>query len=224
VNGGIVHHDRVFIAGRTGSGKSELINVLFSGFACQRLLVDTKDEFDIPGVERVRDVAAIDWSEPIIHYVDSSSQAGEFDELFEACLRRRHLVVAVHELADLCEHSPGRTPRAVNAYITKGRAHGLGLLGGSQRPVNIPRTARTEVQHVFAFVPPMDPDDRPVIARMMELEEPALLSLLAQARAKSPTGEHSFLWYEQRARELKITPPLPDDVRRRSIVRRRTVA
>jgi energy-coupling factor transporter ATP-binding protein EcfA2 len=100
VNGGIVHHDRVFIAGRTGSGKSELINVLFSGFACQRLLVDTKDEFDIPGVERVRDVAAIDWSEPIIHYVDSSSQAGEFDELFEACLRRRHLVVAVHELAE----------------------------------------------------------------------------------------------------------------------------
>jgi len=40
--GGVRYHERAFFAGPTESGKSELLNFVFSGFRCQRLLYDTK--------------------------------------------------------------------------------------------------------------------------------------------------------------------------------------
>lgn len=219
---GIRSTDRVLVLGPTGSGKSVLANTLFSSYRCQRLLVDTKWEFRVQGVEPVESVAAIDWTAPVIHYRDHSGDLRDVDQLFRACLRRRTdqpgrygLVVCVHELADLCGHQTGATPRWVNAYITKGRAHGLGLLGASQRPVNMPRTARSEAQHVFALARDFDPDDRPVVAKLIRRSERELDELLVQARA---VGEHAFLWYDQRAGSLVIKPPLPEQLRGRSIV------
>jgi hypothetical protein len=213
-----------------GSGKSVLINyIACTGYRCQRLLVDTKDEFRVPDVEPVSDPDAIDWQQPFIHYVDSSGDKREYDKLFRACMTRRQeafdgprtygLVVVVHELADLCGDSPGATPQWVNAYIRKGRAHGLGLLAGSQRPVNLPKIARTESQHVFAFAPGFDPDDRPVVARCMGINEAELAQLLRQAWALSPNGQHSYLWYDRRARTIAIRPPLPEHLRARVSIR-----
>lgn len=222
VAAGVLYNDRVFIAGQTRSGKSELINRLFETIRGQRLLVDTKDEFAIDGVERVRSADAIDWEQPVIHYVDAHGGAGEFDELFAACLNRRRLTVFVHELADLCEHSPNRTGRHVRAYITKGGAHGLGLIGGSQRPVNVPSAAVTEAQHVFCFVPKFTRR-----GDLQQVADPAGITHDELAREldalQAEHGVHAFLWWDLRAQQLTRWPPLPDHMRPR-LVRRRTVA
>jgi len=225
--GGIRFNDRVLSLGQTGSGKSTLLNYLFStGYRCQRLLVDTKWEWTIEGVEPTTRVEALDWEQPIIHYRDERGDLDDFDRLFKACLQRvvhsgrqYGLVVCVHELADLCAHRPNSTPRYVNAYITKAMKKGGGLLAGSQRPVNMPKTARSESQHTFAFAPGFDADDRPVVAKNMRITDAQLEDLLTQAAALSPTGEHSYLWFEERAKRIHIRPPLPAALLRRSVVR-----
>jgi hypothetical protein len=154
-----------------------------------------------------------------VHYVDDRGDLRDYDKVFKLLLARRRvgLVVAVHELADLCGDQPGATPQWVSAYIRKGRAHGLGLLGASQRPVNVPKSARTEAQHAFAFAQGFDPDDRPVVAKSLRLTEPELNRVLDQAAA---LGEHAYVWYDQRARRLAIRPPLPDHLRARIFVQR----
>jgi hypothetical protein len=219
----VEYNDRAFVVGQTASGKSELINHLFTTIRSQRLLVDTKDEFSIEGVEPVRSAAAIDWQQPIIHYIDNDGGADEFDELFSACCLRRRLTVFVHELADICEHQPNRTGRYVNAYITKGARHGRGLVGGSQLPVRVPTSAKTEAQHVFAFVPPLvRRDDLAAVAGPMGLGADELAAELVGLQEE--LGEHSFLWWDMRARALTRWGPLPDAMRARIIVSRTTVA
>ena len=212
---GIRFTDRVFIAGVNGSGKSVLINHLASGYRCQRFLYDTKDEFTVPGVDAVHTIDRIDWTQPVIHYIDDDGDLRETNRLFRTFWQRKvgrdpsksyGLVVVVHELADLCADTPGATPQWVSNYIRKGRAHGLGLLSGSQRPRNIPRAARTEAQHVFSFAGGFDPEDVPVMAAMHRLTVPEFERALAQA---SEVGEHAYLWGDRRARTNVIRPPLP---------------
>ena len=219
---GIAYNDRVLTLGVTTSGKSELLNVLFTSIRCQKLLVDSKDEFAIAGVEAAHGPDALDWSAPVLHYVPERDDPDEYNELFARCFTRRHLVVAVHELADTCDHQPSRAPERLRKYVSQGARHGLGLLAGSQRPVEIPKRARTEAQHVFVFVPEMDPDDHGAIAQLLQLA-PAQLSELVH-KTQDEHGLHSFLWFNKRTRELSVWGPLPEHVRQANIVTRRTVA
>lgn len=212
-------NDRTLVLGYTGSGKSELLNAHFSTMRCQRVLVDTKDEWTIPGVEAVSDPEAIDWREPIVHFVGRTGALEEIDGLFAAAYDHRPLVVCVHELGDLCDFVPSRTPPHVNAYLSKGRSHGLGLLGASQRPVEMPKRAKTEAQHVFAFTPRMSPEDVETIARMMDASPRDLGRWLDECHENK--GPYSFLWFDRRAREITRWPALPEHVRAKSAINRR---
>jgi hypothetical protein len=216
---GIRYNDRALVLGQTGSGKSELLNHQFSAIRCQKLLLDTKEEWTIPGLEQTSAVEAIDWSAPVIHYVPATSRREEIDELFQVCYGRRHLVVCVHELADLCEYEASRTPQFVKDYYSKGRAHGLGLLGASQRPFEMPKRAKTEAQHVFVVVPRLDEDDHNTIARLAGRPPRELADLIDQVLASH--GRHSFLWFDRVQQTMVVCPPLPEHVRSQSIVRRR---
>lgn len=220
--GGIRFTDRVVIFGRSGSGKSVLTNHLGEQPRCQVVLYDTKDEFTVPGVEPVYKPSAIRWNERVIHVIDDSCELGDVGRLFQACWDRKvgrtgqhyGLVVVVHELGDLCLDTPQKTPRPVINYIKKGRAHGLGLIGASQRPVNIPKSARTEVQHVFTFAGGLDPDDLPVAAKMHRMSVPEFEAALEQA---SQLGEHAYIWGDIRARRNSIRPELPEHLRRQTL-------
>lgn len=223
---GIRWNDRVLVLGSTGSGKSVLINHLAAGYRCQVLLLDTKDEFTIPGVERVHDVSAIDWNQRIIHLVDETGDLKMTERLFRVAGRRKAgreragtygLVIVAHELGDLCQDTPGAAPPALSAYIRKQRAHGGGLLVGSQRPRNIPRIARTEATHIFAFAPGFDPEDLPVVAACLGMSVPGCVDALEQAASLSPTGEHSYIWHDRRARTTVIRPPLPPHLLARTL-------
>lgn len=223
----MVHHnDRALVLGSTGSGKSEVLNYLASLLRCQWVLVDTKHEFAIDGVDVVSDVGDIDWGRRVVHYRDLTGDPAEFDELFEACYRRHNMVVVVHELGDLCGYNANRTPRWVNTYLSKGRARGLGLYGGSQRPVSIPTRAKTESEHVFMVGERfLTEDDHAAVAQAMGQSRPELARLVD--KTQDELGEpdergrrHAYLWFDRGRRRLIACPQLPNEHRRVILVRR----
>lgn len=213
-------HERVFVAGSTGSGKSEILNYLFSRVRCQKILLDTKGEFAIDGVPIARRADEIDWREPVIHFQDTDGDLDEYDRLAYDVLHRRNVVTCVHELADLCDDQPNRTPKWVKGLLRKGNIFGNGMLAGSQRPVGMPRQARSEAQHVIQMVPELDPADHPIVAKMMGLDEYVLRQHIGHAQQLSTTGEYSWVWFDQPARHVTVWPPLPDAQRGEIIVRR----
>lgn len=221
---GIVYHQRVLVLGQTRSGKSELLNHLFSNLKCQRVLLDTKGgEWGVPGVEPVTAVEEIDWREPIIHFITQTDDPEEIDGLFAIARTRRHLSVCVHEMGDLCNFHASRTPANVSAYLSKGGAYGLGLMGGSQRPVEMPVRGRTEVQHVFIVVPRMgEPDVRAMAELGIGISARELGPLIDQV--ERDYGPHSFLWFRKGAKGWTICKPLPDHLRKHTIVQRKTPA
>jgi hypothetical protein len=221
------YNDRALLIGSTGSGKSELLNWLFAGVRCQRLLLDSKDEFRVRDehgaeVEPVDEVDAIDWTERTVHFKTSPiADVDEFDALFERCFARRNLVVVVHELADVCAFSPNRTPRWFNAYLSKGRSRGLGLFAGTQRPVQIPVRARTENQHVFMVGERLlDADDHRAVAQAMGQPPRELAELIDRVQDKlggEPDAHgrtHAYLWFQRASRRIIACPPLPAEHRR----------
>lgn len=218
---GIEYRQRVFVVGQTRSGKSELLNHLFSEVRCQRLLLDTKGgEWTIEGVEPVSDPDAIDWREPIIHYVTPTDDLDEIERLFSICCRRRNLCVCVHELGDLCGFNANRTPPSVSAFISKGGAHGRGLFAGSQRPVEMPVRASSEAQHVFVMTPRMMDRDLKAIANLGIGTEHWELGRMVD-EAEEAHGPYSFIWFPKGARaEVTVWEPLPEHVRAGIIVRR----
>ena len=221
---GIAYNDRVLVLGQTGSGKSEILNHLFSTIRCQRLLLDTKGgEWGIAGVEPARSIEEVDWQAPIIHFVTQTDDPEEVDELFGAARTRRHLSICVHEMCDLCNYRAAKTPPNVSAYLSKGRAHGLGLIGGSQRPYEMPVRGRSEVQHVLIVVPRLGREDVAAMAGLGIGVEPRQLGEMID-QVELEHGEHSFLWFRKGARGHTVCKPLPEQLRRRTIVERRTPA
>lgn len=222
MSGGIGYSDRVFVAGQNGSGKSELVNYLWSQMRCQRLLLDTKGgEWVVPGVEAVRDPEAIDWQAPIIHYVTQTTGTDEIDDIFRRANERRNLSIAVHELGDLCEHSTNKTPASVNKYLAQGRAWGRGLIGASQLPVDMPKRAKTEVQHVFVFVPAIAEEHLAVVARA--IEGVSVRELKAELEdVEAECGEHAFIHFPKGrgGSGPTVWEPLPEHLRAKIIVRR----
>jgi hypothetical protein len=221
--GGINWHDRVFVSGFTGSGKSGLVNHLFGGLRNQRLLLDTKPEFSIAGVEPVTAVEAIDWRAPVVHFIEADQDLDVIDRLFYVAGKRRNLTICVHELADLCDDQPSRTPKYVRRWLRVGNIFGNGLIGASQRPVGMPRQARTEAQHVFSMVPALDDEDHAIVAKLAQVPRAELYDMLAEAAQLSPNGRHSFVWIDRVAGKVRLCEPLPDHVRRRGIVRQRAL-
>ncbi len=219
---GVNYNERVFVAGPTESGKSELLNVLLSQFDCQRLLYDTKGhEWTIPGVEPVSDPATIDWSQPVIHYVTTTTDVGEADAVFAQAERRVDLVVAVHELGDLCEYHTNKTPASVNRYLAQGGANGRGFLGGSQEPVDMPKRAKKEINHAFTMAPAMSPEHLQEVAKIVGGIGGAEMAEEIQALHREH-GDHSFVHWPRGALQQPTTyPPLPPWMREQSIVQRR---
>ena len=219
---GVRFNERVLVVGPTESGKSELLNVLFSEMRCQRLLFDTKGhEWSIEGVEPVSDPAAIDWNQPIVHYVTAGTDLAEVVDVFEQCCRRRNLVVCVHELNDLSGYSTNKTPEVVNRYLSQGGANGRGMLGATQMPVDMPKRARSEVQHVYTLVPPIDEEHLKVVCRIVgAINAQEMRSELEAVQREH--GDHAFIhWPKGALQEPTSWAPLPDWMLEQSIVKRR---
>jgi hypothetical protein len=218
----VSYFERTFVAGPTESGKSELINLLFSQFRCQKMLYDSKGhEWSIPGVEPVSDPAGIDWTQPIIHYVTTTTDVAEVDEVFSQAEQRHDLVVVVHELGDLCNYTTNLTPASVNRYLAQGGAKGRGFVGASQEPVDMPKRAKKEINHAFTMAPAMSPEHLAEVAKFVggRVSGGEMADELEELQKES--GDHSFIhWPRGALLEPTRWPPLPDELRRQIIVKR----
>lgn len=216
---GIVYNGRSLAVGGTGSGKSELLNVQFSAIRCQRVLYDSKHEFAVRGVEPVERAAAIDWRQPIIHFRPGEDARGDAQELFAAAFARPGaLLVCVHEAGDLCDYNANGAPPAVRRYVVQGRALRKGLLLGTQRPVGMPKQGLTEAGHFFVFVPRLSDVDNTTIARELAMNADELGARIDAVHQQ--LGDHAFLHWERRGRQITVCPPLPAHVRKRNVIRR----
>lgn len=218
---GVRFHERVFVGGPSESGKSELLNTLWSLFRCQRVLWDSKGhEFVIPGVEPVSDPAAIDFTQPIIHYVTATTETAEVDEAFRRFEKVPDLLVCVHELGDLCEFHTNKTPQSVNRFLAQGGAHGRGFFGGSQEPVDMPKRAKKEINHAYTMAPPMSRPHLDVIGGIVGGSGAEIEAELQELLRED--GPHSFIhWPKGSLQEPSSWPPLPEWVRKQNIVQRR---
>jgi hypothetical protein len=219
-------NDRLYALGYSTSGKSEVLNLLFSGVRCQKLLIDNKPEFAIDDIEPVHAPDRIDWTEPVIHYQPApGSDHTQYEEIFAQAFTRRGLTICVHELGALVDYNANRAGRYLISYLSQGARLGLGLLAGTQRPVYVPVSGMTEAKHVLVFTPQLarreDNDSAaqalsPVDGRPLSTNE--MIAELGSLHHEQ--GAYSFLWKDRGTGQLIALPPLPDHLRDSSIVRR----
>lgn len=221
------YNDQLYAFGFSTTGKSEILNVIFSGIACQKVLLDTKPEFAIDEVTPAHQPEDIDWSEPIIHYQPiPGSECDQYEPIFEAALTMPGpLVICAHEVQDLVDYQPQKAGRFMRGYMAKGARLGKGGLYGSQRPRLVPTSSITEARHVIVMVPQLARREDNITAA--ELMSPVdgqaftvddLLRELAALEAEH--GAYSALWKDRSSGQLIALPPMPQHLRDFSIVQR----
>lgn len=147
--------EHVFIAGRTGTGKTFLARHYF---ATERYVVihDTKGttnwpevpKKDLTVVKRLADLARV--TTPKIIYRPRWEECNEiyYEAFYQWIYRRRHCRVIVDELMSICP-SPFRMPEYLKAIYTRGRELGVSVAGCTQRPTGIPQICISEATHLF---------------------------------------------------------------------------
>ncbi len=202
----VKHNDRVFIQGKTDSGKTVLAHHLFEQFsATRRTCIDPKGRIRLPGVEPARDPAALDLAAPLSHYIPSELEDDEYQELF-----RRLWFAGGPRMIWLDEaYGPTRAgwaPKYLRIVVQQGREHDIGLIACSQRPVMVEMTLRSEAEHVFMFVPRTTKRDVDTLAGDIG-RDPNILSFELDGLLEAE-GPHSHLWYCRSTNELLRCAPL----------------
>lgn len=151
----IATNERVFICGKTGSGKTFLARYLTKQI--KRLVVlDGKGTLGTP-----------EWNlDPWNDGIDLKDQDKQFrlravpplkaeladywDSVLMSCIRAGNITVYIDELYAVCPPNKPPTPTIFACY-TRGRELGLGMWASTQRPVWIPLVALSESEHFFVF-------------------------------------------------------------------------
>jgi hypothetical protein len=203
----IRHNDRVFIQGKTESGKTILARHLFSHMkGTRRTVIDPKGHLDL-GVEVARIPEELDLAAPLSHYIPSELEDQEYEDLF------RRLWFAGGPRMIWLDESAGPTrkgwaPKYLRLVVQQGREPSeIGLVALSQRPVNVESTLRTEAEHVFIFVPRPIKLDLKTLAGDIGTDPDVLGRELDQLLAHE--GPHSHLWYCRRLDKLFHCAALP---------------
>ena len=209
----VIYADRLALVGATGSGKSTLARYLFEQARCRRLLVDSKHSWRVRGVEPTYNVADVDWRAPLVHFRPRWLDRDQADELYGAAFRRlRHAFIWTDEATGVSASNwPGT---AFAAIQSQGRELEIGHAICSQRPVNVRREAWTEATHLLVFRDLDDDDLRYVRAGI------GFLSLDELRRLVGELPEHGCVWVDRRQRRVAIVDPLPERLRRPSLVTR----
>lgn len=164
--------EHVFVAGRTGSGKTTLARELLK--KVRRLVVcDTKGDLDAWG--------CVEWGkeskklllrgEPIRVRVmaplkASAQEAQEFwDNVFETAYDAGDVRIYIDELYGIVP-KPSLEPPSLKAIYTRGRSVHVTMCALTQRPAWVPMHAKSESSHYFCFRLNL-PDDRKSMAAFM---------------------------------------------------------
>lgn len=218
----IGYGQRVLVVGMQGSGKSELVRWLWSQLDNRRVLVDSKREWRVPGVDRVTLTAQtldeaiaevaerVDLEAPVLHvrpaWLGQPGSKEQLTALYGALDRIRGPLTVWTDEAYAVSSASWAPPGLLELQVGA-RARGHGHFVATQRPRNIAKELLTEADHVFLF-PPLDVEDLVESRRGMPfLPQQQALELTADV------PQHGYLWVDRHTRRADIGDPLPDYLR-----------
>lgn len=193
----IPNTQHVFVAGRTGSGKSECLSAFTAGYdrvAC----IDIKGEFswgeyihpdDVRIITRLAEIDSVE--EPKIIYRPHFSEMTQnhYSEFYMWCYDEKNITCVTDELYAVSE-SANVYPEGLKAIMTRGRSRHVAHWGATQRPSSIPIITMSEASHFFIFDLNME-EDRKRIAKITGT--PEMLD-----KPNTPDTEYLYWYYNVR--------------------------
>lgn len=168
--------EHVFIAGRTGSGKTVCARQYLSGFE-HVVALDTKGKLKWPEVDpkeltlvkRLRDLPDTDTPKIIYRPIWEELEPEYYNEFFRWCYRRGNCQVWIDEVMGVCKNSFD-IPEYYKAILTRGRELNVTAWSLTQRPSGIPQLIISEATHLFVYDLNL-PQDRQKLVEVTGAEE-----------------------------------------------------
>ena len=168
--------EHVFIAGRTGTGKSVLAKSYLQGYD-RVVCLDTKGDTtwgveDVKIVDTLRDVKN-QLKNKTAHVIyrpsfDAMTDEG-FNEFFYELYNSEDVIAWVDEVVSVCRNSQV-IPEFYKAILTRGRSREVTAWSLTQRPSGIPQLVISEASNFFVFDLNL-PQDRARIAEITGASE-----------------------------------------------------
>lgn len=196
-------NESVFIAGRTGSGKTFLAKTYLSSYPAV-IALDTKEDLewrevpkdDLNIITRLADLpyAAGQPRCKVIYRPALDEMKPEYwDEFFRYCYERKNCIVWIDEVMSICP-SPYKIPEYYKGILTRGRSRNTACWSLSQRPSGIPIVIMSESKHFFIFDLNMA-EDRERVAQVTGSPEIRIKPDQFAREQLKIRGEHYFWYY-----------------------------
>lgn len=203
----IERSDRVFICGRTGSGKSYLARRLFEAVLPPRIVIDPKDETQATGGMFRDGRQAVTFTDPahipeaeVLRFVPRDPGDIEaYDRLYAGLFEIPHMFVWCDEVADVAPSS--KITPAVRRFVKQGRVKGHGHLALNQEPTWVDRAMIANSEHIMVFAT-HQPDHVRTLAEAMGEDRTTLDAYLRRL------PRHGFVWYSARSQEVVLCNPI----------------
>jgi hypothetical protein len=204
--------NHVTIVGRKGSGKSVLAQRFWDSYPGDRLVIDPTGDVDTrdPKAENLTLPLPLRWPRPFrederstlrFHPdVGSATYRDDMDAAVQLAFQKGSCLLWVDEVAELT--SANNTPPAMRRVLHQSRHRRLSTLFCGPRPIDINPLVISQADYLAIFDLP-NPADRKRIADVIGYD----LNELEEAHGE--LAEHGYLWWDTRARELEVRPPIP---------------
>lgn len=203
-------NDRIFLTGKTGSGKTA---------AAKSLIWDKLDDcifYDMTGKEAeslnypvLTDIDEVrealfpdDVTERVTKFVFAPELPSydDWEQLCELCYNAANIHLIADEL--MMVYRDGNSVRPTTDHhlkiLTNGRKRGVGLTAATQRPVNVPLESISESEHIFTFLLKLPKDCR----RMSKIMGP-------EAKQATDLDQYAYYYDHDRLDNVNLREPLP---------------
>ena len=152
---------RIFIAGRTGSGKTYAAKALTAGWR-NLIAYDASGRLDLHDAKVIADIKELKkmeagryvYTPPDRELFDPDRNEENLAAFFKFIYRRENTLLFIDEIDDVI--IPGKsedrsTDRHLRAILKRGRKKDIGVVALTQRPANIPKIFYSEADQYFVF-------------------------------------------------------------------------